>query len=61
MAESFFATLKSACFYLEEFSSISALRKAIDAYIYDDNHKRISLRLNGLSPVAFRLQQKQVA
>ena len=55
MAESFFGTLKSECFYMEEFNSIPELREAIDAYIHYYNYERISLRLNGLSPVEFRL------
>ncbi len=61
MAESFFGTLKSECFYLEEFNSIPALREAINAYIHYYNHERISLRLNGLSPVEFRLLHLKAA
>ena len=61
ITESFFGTLKSECFYLEEFSSIPALREAIDGYIHYYNHERISLRLNGLSPVEFRLLQQVAA
>ncbi len=61
MADSFFGTLKSECFYLEEFSSVPALREAIDAYIHYYNHERISLRLNGLSPVEFRLLHLKAA
>lgn len=61
MAESFFCTLKSECFYLEEFSSVPALREDIDTYIYYYNHERISLRLNGLSPVEFRLLHLKAA
>lgn len=61
MVESFFGTLKSEHFYLEEFSSIPPLREAIDAYIHYYNHERIRQRLKGLSPVEFHLLRQIVA
>ena len=54
--ESFFGTLKSECFYLQKFTSIELLQKAIEDYIHYYNHSRIKLKLNGLSPVNFRSQ-----
>ncbi len=43
--ENFFGTLKSECFYLREFRSVSALRKAVEDYIHYYNNERISLRI----------------
>ncbi len=43
--ENFFGTLKSECFYLREFRSVSALRKAVEDYIHYYNNERISLKL----------------
>lgn len=56
VAESFFGTLKSECFYLEKFRSIEDLRSAIDEYIVYYNSQRISLKLKGLSPIEYRTQ-----
>ena len=54
--ESFFGTLKSEFFRLNRFESIDALKAGIRQYIRYYNHKRITLKLNGLSPVMFRTQ-----
>ncbi|AXP06398.1 IS3 family transposase [Pseudomonas fluorescens] len=54
--ESFFGTLKSEFFYLESFESVEQLASGIEDYIAYYNQDRISLRLNGLSPVQFRTQ-----
>lgn len=54
--ESFFGTLKSEYFYLESFENVDQLASGLDDYIAYYNQKRISLRLNGLSPVQFRTQ-----
>lgn len=56
MAESFFSTLKSVCFYLMKYNSINELKQGIDEYIHYYNHERISLSLKGLSPVEYRTQ-----
>lgn len=56
VAESFFATLKCELFYREEFKSIETLKQRLHDYINYYNHERISLRLNGLTPVQFRQQ-----
>jgi putative transposase len=61
VVESFFGTLKSECFYLNKFSNIDELRKAVDEYIYYYNNERISLRLKGLSPVEYRTQPLKAA
>ncbi len=54
--ESFFAVLKTEYFYLQKFASIKELKKGLAKYIHYYNHKRIKLRLNGLSPVQYRTQ-----
>jgi len=56
VAESFFGTLKSECFYLQKFENVSELRRAVEEYIHYYNHERIRLKLNGLSPVEYRTQ-----
>lgn len=56
VAECFFGTLKSECFYLDEFSNTDELKYAINEYIQYYNNKRISLKLKGLSPVEYRAQ-----
>lgn len=54
--ESFFGVLKSEFFYRERFESIADLRAGLDEYIRYYNHDRIKMKLNGLSPVAYRTQ-----
>jgi len=54
--ESFFGTLKSECFRLEDFDDIDQLRRGIAQYIRYYNHDRIKLKLKGLSPVQYRTQ-----
>ena len=54
--ESFFGTLKSEFFYLKRFESIEEFKSGLDEYIRYYNHDRIKLRLNGLSPVDYRVQ-----
>lgn len=57
--ENFFGTLKSDCFYLNRFSDLDELRKAIEDYIHYYNNERISLK--GLSPVEYRTQALKAA
>ena len=45
VVECFFGTLKSECFYLDEFSNISELKDAVTEYIEYYNSRRISLKL----------------
>jgi len=46
---------------LEKFDSIDQLEKAIVEYIDYYNNRRIKLKLNGLSPVQYRIQTVRVA
>ncbi len=54
--ENFFGILKSECYYLQKFTSTESLAKGLDEYIHYYNHKRIKLKLKGLSPVQYRTQ-----
>jgi transposase InsO family protein len=54
--ENFFGILKSELFYRHKFESIEHFRKELDDYIYYYNNKRIKMKLNGLSPVEYRMQ-----
>jgi len=54
--ESFFATLKTEFFYLENFTNIEQLKSSIQKYIHYYNNHRIKLNLKGLSPVQYRKQ-----
>ena len=54
--ESFFGTLKSEFFYLNTFSSIEELQVGIDEYIEYYNQDRIKLKLDGLSPIDYRMR-----
>ena len=54
--ESFFGTLKSEYFYLDEIRDIDELQLGIEEYIRYYNRDRIKLKLGGLSPVNFRKQ-----
>lgn len=54
--ENFFGILKQEMFNGERFESIAELTKSIHQYINWYNQARIKLKLNGLSPVQYRLQ-----
>ena len=54
--ESFFAILKSECFYSRTYHSIAELQAEIEEYLVYYNQKRIKLGLRGLSPVQYRAQ-----
>ena len=54
--ESFFAILKSELFHAEKFDTVQSLDNAINDYIDYYNHRRIKLKLKGLSPVQYRTQ-----
>lgn len=54
--ESFFGTLKSEYFRLNNFTSIDQLKRGLSDYIRYYNNERIKLVLNGLSPVQYRTQ-----
>lgn len=52
--ESFFGRLKVEMFYGRTYTSVSSFIEALHDYIYYHNNTRISLKLNGLSPVQYR-------
>lgn len=54
--ESFFGTLKSEFFYLNKFATVEELKAGLRRYIHYYNHRRIKLKLKGLSPVQYRAQ-----
>lgn len=54
--ENFFSILKSELFYLQRFTTIEELKKAIVKYIRYYNNVRIKLKLKGLSPIQYRTQ-----
>lgn len=55
--ESFFGTLKSECYYLNEYKNVDDLKRGIIGYIDYYNQLRIKEKLGGLSPVQYRLNQ----
>ncbi|EMX82981.1 integrase core domain protein [Escherichia coli 2726800] len=55
--ESFFGTLKSECYYLNEYKNVEDLKRDIIDYINYYNQLRIKEKLGGLSPVQYRLSQ----
>ena len=59
--ENFFGILKQEMYYGEERVSYSTLKKRIENYIDYYNNKRIKTKLSGLSPVAYRKQDTQLA
>ena len=46
---------------MEKFDSVEQLEKAIVEYIDYYNNRRIKLKLNGLSPVQYRIQTVRIA
>lgn len=59
--ESFFGHLKSELLYLQKFESVEHFKKELIAYLHYYNHKRIKLKLKGLSPVQYRIQSMSYA
>ena len=55
VAENFFSLLKTELLYLQKFEIMESLIFGIEAYIEYYNHRRIKLRLNGMSPVDYRI------
>ena len=55
VAENFFSLLKTELLYLQKFETMESLIFGIEAYIEYYNHRRIKLRLNGMSPVDYRI------
>ena len=56
--ENFFGIMKDEMFYGHEaeFETLDALREAMEEYITYYNARRITEKLNGLTPVAYRRQ-----
>lgn len=54
--ESFFGTLKAEYLRIALPANIEALEAGVHDYIRYYNHERIKLRLQGLSPVQYRLR-----
>ncbi|WP_329506704.1 IS3 family transposase [Haemophilus parainfluenzae] len=54
--ESFFGRLKTECFYGREFKTKEEIVDAVRDYLDYYNHRRIQLKLKGLSPVQYRKQ-----
>lgn len=52
--ESFFGTLKAEFYHLNQFRDLNDLQMGLRRYIHYYNHKRIRLKLGGLSPVEYR-------
>ena len=53
--ENFFGVLKQEMYYGVEFKNYKQLRKEIESYIKRYNEDRIKTKLNGMSPVDYRL------
>ena len=56
VAENFFGILKTEMYHHHEFQDADELIMRIKEYIHYYNHKRIKLKLKGLSPVEYRNQ-----
>jgi len=54
--ENFFGLLKSELLYLRTFQSLDEFCQELIAYLEYYNHNRIKEKLNGLSPVQYRIQ-----
>jgi len=54
--ESFWGTLKSEMYYLNEFHDINKLKEAINQYIIFYNEQRYQEKLKGLTPIEYRNQ-----
>lgn len=52
--ENFFRRLKTEMYLGETFSSVEDFRQKLEEYICYFNNERVSLRLNGMSPVEYR-------
>lgn len=59
--ESFFGILKSELLYLKEFESMEHFIRELIKYIDYYNHRRIKVKLKGMSPVQYRTHSQEVA
>ena len=51
-----FERLKTECVYGREFNTREEIVNAVRDYLDYDNHRRIQLKLKGLSPIQYRRQ-----
>lgn len=61
LMEGFFGILKNECIYLQRLKTVEETKRAIDDYIRFYNQDRIKVKLNGMSPVEYRLAYKKTA
>ena len=61
LMEGFFGILKNECIYKQDFESEQIAIQQIHQYITYYNHERIKTKLNGCSPVEFRLEYEKNA
>lgn len=61
LMESFFGLLKNECIYREKFKSIEHAKRVISKYIRFYNHYRIKGKLNGMSPIEFKLHYQKTS
>ncbi|WML56168.1 IS3 family transposase [Neobacillus sp. PS2-9] len=59
--ENFFGLLKSELLYLKDFESMEHFKVELEKYIYYYNHKRIKVKLEGMSPVQYRTHAQVAA
>lgn len=59
--ENFFGILKSEFLYLKEFESVEHFKLELEKYIKYYNHKRIKAKLNGMSPIQYRVHAQHAA
>lgn len=59
--ENFFGLLKSELLYLKEFESMEHFKQELENYIHYYNHKRIKVKLKGMSPVQYRTHAQVAA
>ena len=58
--ENFFGRLKVEMFYGEKFKSVDTFIEELRAYIDYYNNERISMKLNGMSPVQYRTHSQAI-
>ncbi len=56
--EKFFGLLKFELLYLNDFKSMEHFKIELEIYIHYYNHKRIKVKLNGMSPVQYEGTEK---
>ena len=58
--ENFFGRLKVEMYYGEKFESPRGFIEKLEEYIHYYNNERISLKLNGMSPVQYRTHSQAI-